>query len=43
LIAPRRCDLCFGKQHGVDIIKPTVTGNLLAVPPALQAAIDAAQ
>jgi molybdate/tungstate transport system substrate-binding protein len=31
------------KQHGVDVIKPIVTGNVQAVPPALQAAIDAAQ
>jgi molybdate/tungstate transport system substrate-binding protein len=31
------------KQHGVDVIKPIVTGNVQAVPPALQAVIDAAQ
>ena len=31
------------KEHGVDVIKPTVTGNALAVPPAVHAVIDAAQ
>ncbi|MGH8782940.1 extracellular solute-binding protein [Paraburkholderia sp.] len=31
------------KEHGVDVIKPTVTGNAQAVPPSLQAVIDAAQ
>lgn len=31
------------KAHGVDVIKPVVTGNVQAVPPALQATIDAAQ
>jgi molybdate/tungstate transport system substrate-binding protein len=31
------------KQHGVDVIKPTVTGNGQAVPPSVQAVIDAAQ
>ena len=30
------------KQHGVDVIKPTVSGNLQAMPPSLQAVIDAA-
>ena len=31
------------KEHGVDVIKPTVTGNAQAVPSSLQAVIDAAQ
>jgi len=31
------------KQHGVDVIKPAVTGNGQAVPPSVQAVIDAAQ
>ncbi|MBN3762082.1 extracellular solute-binding protein [Burkholderia sp. Ac-20365] len=31
------------KQHGVDIVKPTVTGNAQAVPSSVQAVIDAAQ
>jgi molybdate/tungstate transport system substrate-binding protein len=31
------------KQHGVDVIKPTVTGNGQAIPPSVQAVIDAAQ
>jgi molybdate/tungstate transport system substrate-binding protein len=31
------------KAHGVDVIKPTVTGNMQAVPSSLQAVIDAAQ
>jgi len=31
------------KEHGVDVIKPTITGNALAVPPSFQAVIDAAQ
>ncbi len=31
------------KQHGVDVIKPVVTGNGQAVPPSVQAVIDAAQ
>jgi molybdate/tungstate transport system substrate-binding protein len=30
------------KQHGVEMIKPAVTGNVQAVPPAVQAVIDAA-
>ncbi|APA88612.1 extracellular solute-binding protein [Paraburkholderia sprentiae WSM5005] len=30
------------KQHRVDVIKPTVSGNLQAVPPSVQAVIDAA-
>jgi molybdate/tungstate transport system substrate-binding protein len=31
------------KQHGVDVIKPTITGNVQAMPPSVQAVIDAAQ
>ncbi|HEY2000249.1 extracellular solute-binding protein [Paraburkholderia sp.] len=31
------------KQHGVDVVKPTVTGNGQAIPPSVQAVIDAAQ
>jgi molybdate/tungstate transport system substrate-binding protein len=31
------------RQHGVDVIKPTVTGNARAVPASLQAAIKAVQ
>jgi molybdate/tungstate transport system substrate-binding protein len=31
------------KQHGVDVIKPTVTGDGQAIPPSVQAVIDAAQ
>ncbi|SDH23992.1 extracellular solute-binding protein [Paraburkholderia phenazinium] len=31
------------KAHGVDVIKPAVTGNGQAVPPSVQAVIDAAQ
>ena len=31
------------KEHGVDVIKPTITGNALGVPPSFQAVIDAAQ
>lgn len=31
------------KEHGVDVIKPAVTGNAQALPPSLQAVIDAAQ
>ena len=31
------------KQHGVDVIKPTVSGNGQAIPPSVQAVIDAAQ
>ncbi|CAG4904062.1 extracellular solute-binding protein [Paraburkholderia gardini] len=31
------------KEHGVDVIKPTVTGNAQAVPSSLHAVIDAAQ
>jgi molybdate/tungstate transport system substrate-binding protein len=30
------------KQHGVDVIKPTVSGNGQAMPPSVQAVIDAA-
>jgi len=30
------------KQHGVEVIKPTVTGNVQAVPPSVQAVTDAA-
>ncbi|MEM5343980.1 extracellular solute-binding protein [Paraburkholderia azotifigens] len=31
------------KQHGVDIVKPVVTGNAQAVPSPVQAVLDAAQ
>ena len=31
------------KQHGVDVIKPAVTGNGQVIPPSVQAVIDAAQ
>ncbi|WP_118185652.1 extracellular solute-binding protein [Paraburkholderia phosphatilytica] len=31
------------KQHGVDVVKPVVKGNGLAIAPAVQAVIDAAQ
>ncbi|WP_414441200.1 extracellular solute-binding protein [Burkholderia sp. 22PA0106] len=31
------------KEHGVDVVKPTVKGNAQALPPSLQAVIDAAQ
>ncbi|RFU44606.1 extracellular solute-binding protein [Paraburkholderia sp. DHOC27] len=31
------------KQHGVDVIKPTVSGNGSAIPPSVQAVLDAAQ
>lgn len=31
------------KAHGVDVVKPTVKGNAQALPPSLQAVIDAAQ
>ncbi|MFT4065967.1 extracellular solute-binding protein [Paraburkholderia sp.] len=31
------------KEHGVDIIKPTVTGDRQAIPPSVQAVLDAAQ
>jgi molybdate/tungstate transport system substrate-binding protein len=31
------------KQHGVDVIKPTVAGSAQAIPPSVQAVIDAAQ
>ncbi|WP_225031440.1 extracellular solute-binding protein [Paraburkholderia sp. XV] len=31
------------KQHGVDIVKPVVTGNARAVPSSVQAVLDAAQ
>ncbi|MFL9965795.1 extracellular solute-binding protein [Paraburkholderia sediminicola] len=30
------------KQHGVDVVKPTVSGNVQAIPPSVQAVIDAA-
>jgi molybdate/tungstate transport system substrate-binding protein len=30
------------KQHGVDVVKPTVSGNPQAMPPSVQAVIDAA-
>jgi len=29
------------KEHGVDVIKPAITGNAQAMPPSLQAVIDA--
>jgi molybdate/tungstate transport system substrate-binding protein len=31
------------KQHGVDIVKPVVTGNAQALPSSVQAVLDAAQ
>jgi molybdate/tungstate transport system substrate-binding protein len=31
------------KEHGVDVVKPTVVGNVQAIPPSVQAVIDAAQ
>jgi molybdate transport system substrate-binding protein len=31
------------KEHGVDIVKPTVTGNAQAIPSSVQAVIDGAQ
>ena len=31
------------KQHGVDVVKPTVEGNVQSIPPSVQAVIDAAQ
>jgi molybdate/tungstate transport system substrate-binding protein len=31
------------KEHGVDIVKPTVTGNPQAIPSSVQAVIDGAQ
>jgi len=31
------------KQHGVDIVKPIVTGNAQVVPSSVQAVLDAAQ
>jgi len=31
------------KQHGVDVTRPTVSGNALAIPPSIQAVVDAAQ
>src|SRR6201996_4179769 len=31
------------KQHGVDVVKPTVVGNVQSIPPSVQAVIDAAQ
>jgi molybdate/tungstate transport system substrate-binding protein len=30
------------KEHGVDVVKPVVTGNVQAMPPSVQAVIDAA-
>jgi molybdate/tungstate transport system substrate-binding protein len=30
------------RQHGVDVVKPTVTGSVQAIPPSVQAVIDAA-
>jgi molybdate/tungstate transport system substrate-binding protein len=29
------------KEHGVDVIKPAIAGNAEAMPPSLQAVIDA--
>lgn len=31
------------KEHGVDVVKPAVTGNAQAIPSSVQAVIDAAQ
>ncbi|MDE1182307.1 extracellular solute-binding protein [Paraburkholderia sp.] len=31
------------KEHGVDVVKPKVTGNAQAIAPSVQAVIDAAQ
>jgi molybdate/tungstate transport system substrate-binding protein len=31
------------KQHGVDVIKPAISGNGQAIPPSVQAVLDAAQ
>ena len=31
------------KEHGVDVIKPAITGNAQAMPPSVQAVIDATQ
>ncbi|MFC0399354.1 extracellular solute-binding protein [Paraburkholderia rhizosphaerae] len=31
------------KQHGVDVVKPTVVGNVQSIPPSVQAVVDAAQ
>jgi molybdate/tungstate transport system substrate-binding protein len=31
------------KEHGVDVVKPAVVGNVQAIPPSVQAVIDAAQ
>ncbi|QHP93945.1 extracellular solute-binding protein [Burkholderia glumae] len=31
------------KEHGVDVVRPKVSGNAQALPPSLQAVIDAAQ
>src|ERR1700754_5089163 len=31
------------KEHGVDVVKPTVVGNVQSIPPSVQAVIDAAQ
>jgi molybdate/tungstate transport system substrate-binding protein len=30
------------KQHGVDVVKPVVSGNVQSMPPSVQAVIDAA-
>ncbi|WP_144109223.1 extracellular solute-binding protein [Paraburkholderia sp. BCC1886] len=30
------------QQHGVDVIKPVISGNVQAIPPSVQAVIDAA-
>lgn len=30
------------KQHGVDVVKPTVSGSVQAIPPSVQAVLDAA-
>jgi len=31
------------KEHGVDVVKPKITGNGQAIPPSVQAVLDAAQ
>jgi len=31
------------EEHGVDVVKPAVVGNVQAIPPSVQAVIDAAQ
>lgn len=30
------------RQHGVDVVKPTVSGSVQAIPPSVQAVLDAA-